>query len=302
MLVKKKERVKPKASKGVKIMDRDIDIFRILSSGAAEMKYIYSLYQKSVLRIKDSNLAEGSSDQAKKVKTGKAGFLRRLWVLQKKGYLKSRRYQIIRNQGHFVLCGLTQNSSDILCEHSGYRPEGIRMSLPPASHVSHDFQVSDVVRAIKREGGRFPYEYLIIDEYWQRKTAFKKIQSFSDVFVILRLNSNGREINGKIHVEIDNNTIVPNYVREKVRKMTLPTFILCTTKKRIEILQHNFKTAYDLAVPHSSDKRAENKNPDKNLINVFFALTSDFCASNGGGFINTKFETIAGGKAKAIQL
>lgn len=292
--------------------DRDIDIYRILSSGPATREFLYDAYRKSVLKIKTDNLAESNEKQTK-TKIGKSGFFLRLWLLKKNGYLKSQQYSRRDRKGFFALYALTQTSSDILCEHAGYRVETIRMGLPPDSRVSHDLQVSDTVRAIKREGGRFPYDYFIVDEDWQRKTAQKKRQAFSDLLVLVRLDIKGKETKSSFHIEIDNNTIAPIYVKEKVRKMTNPTLILCTTSRRKEILQFLFKHDYDIAVgleeidktPDKNIKKVNSKKDkyqDKNLKNVFFALTSDFCASNGGGFLNTKLENIVGGRSKVFQL
>lgn len=294
------------------LMGRDIDIYRILSSGPATRESLYDTYRKSVLKIKDNNLAESDEPKGKN-KLGKNGLFLRLWRLKKSGYLKSQQYSRRDSKGLFALYALTQDSADILCEHADYKIESIRMALPPKSRVSHDLQVTDVVRAIKREGGRFPYEYLIMDEDWLRKTAQKKKQSFSDLFARVRLNIGGKETPGNFHIEIDNNTIAPLYVKEKVRKMIYPTLILCTTSKRKENLRNFLKIAYDVAVgleeidktPDKNIKKVnsqKDKYQDKNLKEVYFALTSDFCASNGGGFLNTKWETIAGTRAKIFQL
>lgn len=106
----------------VAIMERDMDIFKILSKGPATRDAVYSAFNdKSVVYI---------IPQTTRYKPKVGAFFQRLWMLKKNNCLKSQRYYI-REKKHFTLYALTALSAELLCKEEGYKPEAIKMVLPP---------------------------------------------------------------------------------------------------------------------------------------------------------------------------
>ena len=249
------------------IMDRDISIFKLLTSGPSRIDMLFSDYKKIT---KSSDIS-------------KEAFSQRVWSLKKQGYLRSRIYlDTNKKGGKYALYALTNYSAEVLCRKHGYRIESIRMKLPNKKEVAHNIEVTNVVKNIKREASQIIYEFTMFDEYWQRKLRDdnEKKSPIPDLLLKTHFNANGKEKVFLFNVEIDNSTIAAGEIAKKLAKYSFPVLIICTTRKRLMILQ---KTIYA--------KRNETVYHDKNFIDivndVYLCFLNDFCKTNSGGIVGT---------------
>lgn len=287
----------------IQLTEKDVDIFRILSSGATAYMDIETLLERSY-RYTIIRGRKGDNETGKHKKRGfqgsnskettRKGLKNRISELKAEGFILSRVYPRRDGPGIFALYVLTPLSMAVLIEH-GYDSSWIRMNLPGNYSIAHDKMVTETVRAIKREGGRVGYNYAIIDEVRLKEMHGKSKADaiFPDLFARITLDVGSEEIIKRYHIEIDNNTLRPEVIVEKVRKAAIKNIILCTIMSRIESLRRAFIGAIDEERRgRRQDKKTHEDQGLKNLSldkKVIFALVNDF---HRGGFLGTNFITL----------
>ena len=241
----------------IAVTERDVDIFRVLSSGPTTFDQLYGTMLRKQLFFKPQALRK------------------RLHILMTAHYLASRVYHS-RNGGHrYSLYALTDQSAGVLVE-SGYDYHWIRKALPDEYRVTHELAVTEVVRAIKREAGQIDYDVSIRDEMSlkEEKTRRKKT-TYPDLLVSIRIVVNKRVTKQEIAIEVDNSTIPPYRVVEKARKLGHMTVYLCMTTQRIDALRRAFS--------YTGDEKLCNK--------LVFGLLSDFSSKV---FLGTTLINVSG--------
>lgn len=232
---------KPKKKKHKKITvaitERDINIFRFLSSGCATFTQIQNAL-KVIYKMPVSAVA----------------LRKRLSFLQAGGYILSKKYY--SNKG-YVLYTLEEPAIDILVQN-GYAVERIRWGLPHPALAVHELAVTEIVRTIRRDAAKNLYDFSIFDEKILRKIA-PEAKSYPDLIVKLVFNVAGKTIEKNIAIEYDNGTQYAIDMVQKVRNIKYPVIILSRTADRINVLKKVFLKAED---------KLHNR--------VFFTLLSEF--------------------------
>ena len=281
------------------ITERDILIFKVLSSGPAKLSVIKDLLTKiykedidsEALRVRLYALRQQKYVQAKRyVPRGivklryKDKKLRQEGMTNKEGS-QNKRQMMAQNKlngwGH-TLYALTEGAVEWL-GMVGYTRDKIRIGLPGQFFVAHELMVTDIVRAVKREASQLRYDFQIYDENTIRALDFgKKHKSFPDLVVILRFIVDGQYKMRTVAVEIDNDTEVPAAVFVKMIKHIEPIIlVLCPTSQRIVKLQQFIIKQTDFDLMHK----------------VFFGNVNDFSAN---GFFDSELLTIVNSPANFI--
>lgn len=246
----------------VVVTDRDMDIFRMLSSGPAAFAQI-KIFMEKIYRRKMTN------DVLRK----------RLSKLKAGGYLDSRSYSSREFQGRFSLYALTALSVRQLVK-AGYPAGSLRTRLPDDFALEHEMLVTDAVRAIKREGAR-TYEFQLTDKHVLREvfSDSKKNRVFPDLHVRLALDIKDKTVFRSFDIEIDDITVLPAKVIERAAGFKKPFLILCTLAQRITALKRTF-AAY--GNPGMSEQ-------------VFFGMLQIFVERgfSGTDWINAKGEKVS---------
>jgi hypothetical protein len=234
----KKRRIKKIA---VAITERDLNIFRFLSSGCATFVQIQNAL-KTIYKMPIS-----------------AGALRkRLSLLQAAGYIVSKKYYD-KNKG-YTLYTLEEPAIDELVRQ-GYAIERIRWGLPHPTFAVHELAITEIVRTIRREAAKQLYDFSIFDEKVLRKIA-PDAKSYPDLIVKLVFNIAGKRIEKSLAIEYDNGTQYAIDVVQKIRNIKYPVIILSKTSDRIDVLKRVFSKA---------DEKLNNR--------VFFGLLTEFYKS-----------------------
>lgn len=282
------------------ITSRDLNIFRILSSGPAQLGFIqqqlelFKRGKRSRMPADDpddpesdrTEMTEKHEIKSRQIYLARRVLVVRLSQLKKSGLIASRRYRAMTGRGIFTLYSLTPTSRDVLVL-DGYAREHIRITLPHKYGVTHELAVSDIVRAIKREAGAVHYGFSIKDENALRSESKNRRGRFPDLLVTISIpRRQEAPLKKVLALEFDNSTEDPDYVVAKARglaqKKKLPSLILCREPQRIERLRRKF------------DELAKE---DLRLM-VFFSLLNDFTSK---GFVGTKWLTIDGRAAEVIK-
>jgi hypothetical protein len=282
------------------ITPRDLNIFRILSSGPAQLGFIqqqlelFKRGRRSRRQAEDpdeadsnpSDISEKHEAKSHQIYLARRVLVVRLSQLRKSDLIATRRYRAMTGKGIFTLYSLTPTSRDVLVQ-DGYAREHIRMVLPHKYGVTHELAVSDIVRSIKREAGAVHYGFSIKDENTLRSESKNRRGRFPDLLVTLYVPRRQESPLKKVlALEFDNSTEDPDYVVAKAQglanKKKLPSLILCRDSQRIEKLRRRF------------DELAKE---DLRLM-VFFSLLSDFISK---GFVGTRWLTIDGRAAEVIK-
>jgi hypothetical protein len=270
--IKKNKQTKKQAS--VHISERDVDIFRVLSSGCTALPTLLSVMKK---RNEYRNLT-------------RSGLIVRLCRLRKAGYIESGRYQNRNGAGWFTLYSLKVDKRkknapavEILVKN-GYARERVRTGLPSAHTVSHEIAVTETIRAIKRESAKAQYSFSILDESTLKVFAVgpKPNKVFPDLLVKLTFEVSGEQKTKTIAIEFDNGTRHAMNVLEKTKALNRPTLILCNITERINTLRRVFENAND------------------NTLNkqVCFGLLHEDFYHNG--LMRSNFISVSGGRASII--
>ena len=247
------------------ITDRDVDIFRMLSSGPASFVQI-RLFMEKIYKHQMSESVLWT----------------RLSKLKRSGYVESCRY-VSREQGRFSLYALTRLSTALLAK-AGYPAGGLRAELPDDCSVAHEMSVTDVVRAVKREGFRL-YEYQMADRniLEQAYAGKKRSHAYPDLHVRLTLDQSGKRQTRVYDIEIDDCTMLPLQVVGRAGMMSHTTLVLCLTAQRVDAL-----------------RRALAASEDRGRLSgrIFFCMLSDFIKS---GFAGTEWTDADGNKTTLID-
>jgi hypothetical protein len=285
----------------VVITERDVNIFKVLSSGASNLKDIRrmlrdvyktevtpnALQKRLSLLRKDDYIRSRVYARENDGKSGK-----------KKGYGKQVGENLNRNIIPFALYTLTVLSIAVLVER-GYDHNWIRAYLPGASFIEHDEMVREVVRAIKREAARVGYSFGLIDELNLKRMArrYRSKENLPDLLVRITLDVGSKQIVKRYNLEIDNSTESPSYLVYKVLRSKRKTLIICNnSKSRMEAFLRAFKAEVE-------NERRRNLTGRKKIYGnyqvseedtplahkVVFTYIKEFCA---GGFLQTNFISI----------
>ncbi|MEW6587403.1 MAG: hypothetical protein AB1442_17565 [Nitrospirota bacterium] len=284
------------------ITDRDIDIFKILSSGASDLTDIRRM-------LRDVYKTEVTPNALQK----------RLFLLKRDDYIQSKTYARkndgirVKNEGYenregaksmktnvpFALYALTVLSIAVLVD-KGYDHNWIRASLPGPPFIRHDEMVREVVRAIKREAGRVGYSFGLVDELNLKKMAskYKTKENLPDLLVRLTLDIGSEQIIKRYNLEIDNNTISPSHMVDKVLTSKRKTLIICNdSKSRMESFLRAFKSATrdegrkNLIKVKKKKGSGQTEEAIPLAHKVVFTYLKEFCAR---GFLQTNFISIDG--------
>jgi hypothetical protein len=213
----------------------------------------------------------------------------RLYKLVRGGYLESRTFQYTEKGSihKVVFFALADSAMDWLCEKMKYRRQNLRCCFPDVKRISHELEVQEAWRAIKREAGQLKYDCDMLDEYWLKKLELGKRRK--KVYPDIYLSTYFPEGKRYFSVEIDNNTAPPRVLVERSIKMYNTVLILSTTNRRIDSLLRMFDTFLKRNLISLED--VEHK--------VFFGIQHDFCRPVNGGLLGTIWKTVLG---KPIRL
>lgn len=263
----KRKKNKTKRQARVHISERDVDIFRVLSSGCTPFTILLSATKR---KNEYKNITRN-------------GLVVRLCRLKKAGYIESDRYQNRDGAGWFSLYSLKEPAIDILVK-KGYARERIRTGLPSAHTVSHEIAVTETIRVIKREAAKAQYSFSIFDESTLKVIADgpKPNKVFPDLLVKLTFEVSGEQKTKTIAIEFDNGTRHAMDVLKKTKALNRPTLILCNITERINTLRRVFENAND------------------NTLNkqVCFGLLHEDFYHNG--LMRSNFISVSGGRASII--
>lgn len=233
---------------------RDLKIFEFLVDGPATVDQIQAHLYKNLYQLDRNKL--------KKV------IYERLSKLIRSNYIQAKHYVNRNGSGRYALYSLTEFSSEILVREKNYSIETIRCTLPAPFHVTHELEVTGIIRAIKKENCRSNYEVKIMDENALKATAITRnvFKAYSDLTLAITFPS-GKTVH--ITVEMDNGSFLAKdmiekvchicmpFVHQKVPKDTpqdilnrmakaaRPVIIVCTEQLRINALKLAFKRKYD---------------------------------------------------------
>jgi hypothetical protein len=305
----KKEESAPKKEHTYRplVMKRDKDIFVVLSNGPASVDMICEALLKTggyrldagrkvvpgrgdeiraMAREVDfeGKVSEEREKERRKRSLFMAALRERLFKLVRGGYLKARTFQytdkgFIHKVSFFAL---GKGAMDWLCENMNYRRQNLRCCFPDVTKISHELEVQEAWRAIKRETGQLKYNCDMLDEYWLKKLELGKRRKkvYPDIYLSVYFPGGKRYFS----VEIDNNTAPPRVIVERSIKMYHTVLILCTTNRRIDSLVRMFDTFLRRNLIALED--VENK--------VFLGLQYDFCRPVNGGLLGTIWKTVLG--------
>lgn len=263
------------------VTDRDVDILKVLSSGPSTSAQVRTLLSK-IYR-------HDMSSQA---------LCNRLAALKKDGLVISQNYRDRSKEGTSLkkgvapkwshrLYALDEGAAETLSKF-GYTRDKIRQGLPSPLMVTHDLMVTEVVRAIKREGSQLCYDYQIFDDKMIKTIDFKKnYHAIPDLAVGLKFIINKEHKIRTVAVEVDNDTEVPARVFRKVLQHRVEPLVLfiCPTLKRLGALQSYMGRQGEF----TRTLRSQNVITVKD--SVYFAVFSDFCEH---GFFETDFRNVFG--------
>src|SRR4030043_2597 len=157
------------------ITERDVNIFKVLSSGASDLTDI-----KRMLRDVYKTEVTPNALQKRLSLLKKDGYIQsRVYArrndgikIKKEGYEKQEDEKLNRSNVPFALYALTFLSIAVLVER-GYDHNWIRACLPGPPFIKHDEMVREVVRAIKKEAARVGYSFGLVDELNLKRMARK---------------------------------------------------------------------------------------------------------------------------------
>jgi hypothetical protein len=226
----------------------------------------------------------------------------RLSKLMREGYVTSRLYPEKHGKGAYALYVLAPFAVELLVQDHGFNPKHIRAALPNKYAVSHELQVVDIVKTIKREGGRLGYQYDIEDENYLKgeSRGAKKNMPYPDLHVRLFFKV-GKEVDIKnFAVELDNGTMKVEVVAEKARRIyegkKWISMFICPNSQRIAKLRAGFAQYIEGEKEKTEDEEGR-EDIDKLYLRSFFATSYEF---HENGFLKTKWLAIEGGSATVV--
>ncbi len=278
------------------ITSRDMDIFRVLSSGPMTAEQIISELKRVIAKN-----PEDDTDGKKKTKhdMSYAAFQIRISKLKKDGYIASRIYCDRHGKGVHALYALTPHSAAILIERESWDARRIRYTLPNKWTVAHEMQVVAVVKAIKRESAKVIYDFSMEDENSLKSASkgAKKRMPYPDLFIRFTFQQKDKVRQKSLGIEIDNGTLDERLVAAKAHTLWVKnrwmSFIICTHTRRIEKLREHFSRYIESEKKHAK-KNEVFKSLDDLYERVYFGTFESFVR---GGFVGTKWITIRDGEA-----
>ena len=281
------------------ITPRDVDIFRTLASGPTTSFQIRMDLRKFVSKDPGRNYAKGDVDS----RDMSADALKvRLSKLMREGYVASRLYAEKHGKGAYALYVLAPPAIELLVQHHGFNPKHIRAALPNKYTVAHELQVVDIVKTIKREGGRLGYQYDIEDENYLKgeSRGAKKNMPYPDLHVRLFFKI-GKEVDIKnFAVELDNGTMKVEVVAEKARRIYEQkkwiSMFVCPNSQRIARLRAGFAQYIESEKERTEDEESREE-IDRLYLRSFFTTSYEF---HENGFLKTKWLAIEGGSATVV--
>ncbi len=281
------------------ITPRDVDIFRTLASGPATSFQIRMDLRKFMTKDPGRNYSKGDVDS----RDMSADALKvRLSKLMREGYVASRLYPEKHGKGAYALYVLAPLAVELLVQDHNFNPKHIRTALPNKYAVSHELQVVDIVKTIKREGGRLGYQYDIEDENYLKgeSRGAKKNMPYPDLHVRLFFKV-GKEVDIKnFAVELDNGTMKVEVVAEKARRVyegkKWISMFICPNSQRIAKLRAGFARYIESEKENKVDEESKEE-IDKLYLRSFFATSYEF---HENGFLKTKWLAIEGGNATVV--
>jgi len=278
------------------ITSRDVDIFRVLSSGPMTAQQVMSELKRVIAKN-----PEDDTDGKKKIKHGMSysAFQERISKLRKDGYIVSKICPDRHGKVAHALYALTPHSAAILIERESWDIRCIRYTLPNRWTVAHEMMVVDVVKAIKQESAKMIYDFSMEDENSLRRASkgTKKRMPYPDLFVRLTIHQKDKIRQKSMGIEIDNGTLDERLVAAKAHTLWVKnrwmSFIICTHTRRIEKLREQFSRYIESEKKHAKRNEAF-KSLDDLYERVYFCTFESFVRS---GFIGTKWITIKDGEA-----
>ncbi len=251
------------SSKRAVITERDMDIFRMLSSGPATFIQIRLGMEKIYKR-----------------EMSEAVLWTRLSKLKGSRYIKSRRYASSEGQGRFSLYSLSLLSIGLLVK-AGYPAGSLRAGLPDDVALAREMRVTTVVRAIKKEGARL-YEYQIADKRTLKQAAEGAGKAACpDLHVRLIFHASGKRLVRVFDMEIDDGAVLPAHAARRISRLSPHTVVvLCAVEQRMDAVRRAVVSRHSPNIPGK----------------LFFGLLSDFARN---GFMGTGWLD-AGGRSTTL--
>ena len=252
------------AGKGlVVITERDMDIFRVLSSGPAPFIQLRLLME----RICKRKMSDGV-------------LWTRLSKLKRSGYVASRRYAGREEHGRFSLYSLSPLSVELLVR-SGYPAGSVRSALPDELTITREMHITDIVRTIKREGSHL-YEYQLTERNIIKKLMQgKKASAYPDLHARLVFESRGNRTVRLFDIKVDSGIEIPAVIVEESRGLPHSILVLTAFDWRIDALRRAFAAF--------GDRKLQDR--------VIFGLLPDFTRN---GFAGTGWSDVRGEGVRLI--
>lgn len=247
------------------VLDFDVDVFKVLSSGPSSYIMLKDELQKLQRNkvIKDEYL------------------IRRLSYMRKMNLIKSRKFADTRTGRTMSMYCLLEGALEHLYEHH-YNLDLVRYGyIPEPKDARHEHGVTGVVRALKKEALRIGYKLSIIDERSLRELPENRKRALPDLFVVIVVETGLTErIERRYNIEIDMGTIKPKMIVDKIKRSPHKTIMLCNRSERIEKLQAAFQEAYHEMEKIKEKVRKDPKIRQKDLVHaIIFGTISDFSSN-----------------------
>lgn len=267
------------------ITQRDMGILKALMPGPATIENLIKQSGFKILPHTGGRKNSGEKTTAKKYTPKSKEYfplVKRLEKLKRDRYLQSRRYINRDGKGSSALYALTPYSIEVLTRN-GINTVNVRYALPSRFTVAHELEVTDAVKTLMQESAVYGYALKIEDEN-AMKSASKGVKGkllYPDLHVITQFILHGEKSTSHTALEIDNNTIPPDQVAEKAKKIyegqKWNVLILTTTRERMEKLKRA------VAVILERDKKLAQNSESMELIQktyraIFFGTQADFSA------------------------
>lgn len=180
-------------------------------------------------------------------------------------FMQSQLYVNHSDGTKFALYVLNSAGIEYLKER-GYCADEIRTLLPSQHTAAHELVVVDIVRWLRRESIRIPYDLKYYDDPTCRahKKPLGLKSPIPDLLVDLKIG-NVREIY-RVNIEVHMGTVPVLNVVDKSLKQECQTLYVCNTGENMDALR-------SAMLDHSQLKGM-----------VYFSLINEFCTSPGGIF------------------
>lgn len=260
------------------VIDFDVDIFRVLSSGPSTFSMLRDeLHKLRRTKIKDTYL------------------IKRLSKMRNLKTIESKKYADPESGKTMSLYCLLEGALEHLYQHH-YDLDKVRYGyLPESRDVRHELAVTGVTRTLKKEASRIGYKLSIVDERTLREEANSKRRKgpLPDLFIVLVVESGYTERIERIYnIEVDMGTIKPQKIIEKIKRSRNKTIMICNRTERIEKLQAEFQKEYQEMTLQKEKVKKDNKIIQKDLIHaIIFGTLQDF---SNNGLLSSNFQSILG--------